>query len=72
MNLGDVTLRAGSDATVLKADSVQLSSKAERATAKFGTLLPVGSRAQLGIRFGGKLTGSLLGVGILISSIMRL
>lgn len=28
----------------------------------FGTRLPAGSKAQLGIRFGGKLTGSLLGV----------
>ena len=65
LNLGDVSVRSDaiSNGASLKAESVEITAKAERATAKFGSKLPVGSKVQLGIRFGAKLTGSMLGVG---------
>jgi len=59
LNLGDVTLQ--SDGVSVKAETVEMSPKTERAIVKFGSPLPAGSKAQLGVRFGAKLTGSLLG-----------
>jgi hypothetical protein len=68
LNLGEVTLRSDaiSNGASQNAESIDLFPKTERAMANFGAALPVGSKVQLGIRFGGKLTGSLLGVRSLV------
>jgi hypothetical protein len=69
LNLGDVTLRSDaiSNGASVKAQNVELSSKTERAIANFGATIPAGSKAQLGVRFGAKLTGSLLGVCLFLT-----
>jgi hypothetical protein len=50
------------DGSSLKAESIEPSPKTERASVKFKETLRPGTKAQLGLRFGAKLTGSLLGV----------
>jgi aminopeptidase 2 len=64
LEINDVVLSCSAlqGGQAVKAETVELVEKAERATATFPNAIPLNSKAQLGLRFSGKLQGNMVGV----------